>query len=336
MRIGISIGDPNGIGPEIAIKAAQSKQIRRLCEVVLIGEQSVLEQTAKRLRLKARFSNWADPCLAGIPVMECVLEKPTQIRWGKIDPAAGAASIGYVCLGGTLALQKKIDALVTCPISKEAIIESGVSDFTGHTEYLVELTGATDYTLCLWHGNFRVAHATCHVSLRQAIELCQRDRIVRTARLLHQALQAAGIKSPRIGIAGLNPHAGEHGAFGYEEAKEIVPAVSRLRKNGLRVDGPVPGDVVFARMKGGIYDGVVAMYHDQGHAATKTLFFTLGGKGKSKVGGVNVTLGLPIIRTSVDHGTSFDIAGKGIADPTSLMDAVALAVAFAKRRKNYV
>ncbi len=334
MNIGITIGDPNGIGPEIAVKAACMPKLKKLGRIFLIGERSVLEETAARLRMKARFTDWAAPVSGCIPVIECTQETSTQIRWGKIDPRAGAASVSYVCLGGVLALQRKIDALVTCPVSKEAVIESGIGNFTGHTEYLVELTGAKDYALSLWHGNFRVAHVSCHVSLRQALELCKRDRIVKTARLLYDALRSAGIRRPRIGVSGLNPHAGENGAFGCEDIQEVLPAVNQLRKSGMNVEGPIPPDVIFARMKGGVYDGVVAMYHDQGHVATKTLFFCLGGKGKSTVGGVNVTLGLPIIRTSVDHGTSFDIAGKGIADPASLVDAIELAARLATKRKS--
>lgn len=332
-KIGITIGDPNGIGPEIAIKAAGMKSLKKLCQIILIGEINVLEDTARKLNIRRRFVEWSDYKGVGIPVFHCVQEKAAKITPGKPSILGGQASISYVCLGGMLAQQKKIDALVTCPISKEYIIESGISDFTGHTEYLAELTNTEDFTLSYWHKDFRVAHVSSHVSLKDAIMLCKKDRIVMVAKLLNDAIKGTGIKKPRIGISGLNPHAGEAGAYGTEDIKEIMPAVKKLAKLKISAEGPVPPDIVFARMKGGIYDGVVAMYHDQGSIATKTLFFTLGGKGKTKVGGVNVTLGLPIIRTSVDHGTSFDIAGKGIADSRSLAEAVELAVKLAKGRK---
>lgn len=332
MNIGITIGDPNGIGPEIAIKAARSAKLKKQCTMVLIGETRVLERTAKKIGVRTKFVPLEEYKGKGIAVIDCPQEKPTKIQWGKNTGEAGGASINYVCLGGIMAMNKKIDAVVTCPVSKESVILSGISGFSGHTEYLAELTNTEDFTLSLWHGNYRVAHVTCHVSLQDAIRFCEKGRIVKVGKLLNQAIISTGIRRPKLAVAGLNPHAGEAGAFGDEEVKDIIPAVKSLRKAGVNAEGPVPGDVIFARMKGGVYDGVVAMYHDQGHAATKTLFFSLGGKGKSTVGGVNVTLGLPIVRTSVDHGTSFDIAGKGIADPQSLIDAVELAVKLAKKK----
>jgi 4-hydroxythreonine-4-phosphate dehydrogenase len=332
LKIGITIGDPNGIGPEIAIKAALSKTIKQLCEVTLIGETKVLERTAKHLKMKAEFENFPAFLPDTISVFECPRKAPTIISWGKVSANAGGASLAYVQKGIDLALNGQIDALVPCPVSKESVILSGDKIFTGHTEYLVKKTKGGDYSLALWHGNFRVAHVSCHVSLKEAIRLCKKKRIVTVGKLLSSAIKADGIKKPRIGVIGLNPHAGEAGAFGNEEIKEIIPAIKQMRRTGIDAYGPVPPDIIFARMKAGVYDGVVAMYHDQGHIATKTLFFSLGGKGKSTVGGVNVTLGLPIIRTSVDHGTSFDIAGQGVADPSSLIDAITLAVKLAKQK----
>lgn len=330
--IGISIGDPNGIGPEIAIKAWRKMRPNRQVRVCLIGEHQVLKRTAKKIGIPAKIGNAQSPKGHGIPLFECPQEKPTPIAWGMVTPETGAASLSYACLGAMLAMQGKIDALVTCPISKEAVILGGNSGFTGHTEYLSELTGAKEAVLSYWHGNFRIAHVTSHVSLREAIGKCKAERIIPVAMLFAKAIRNAGIPRPRLGICGLNPHAGEGGAYGDEEIDEIAPAVAKLKKSGIRACGPIPPDIAFARMKGGTYDGVVAMVHDQGSIALKTLFFSLGPNGESSVGGVNVSLGLPIVRTSVDHGTSFDIAGKGIADPTSLMDALDLAGQLARKR----
>ncbi len=330
MQIGITIGDPNGIGPEIAIKVAKLQKLKKICDIVLVGEIEVLRYTAKKFNIKQKFVDFGEKSKAGIPVVECLQEKPTKIKFGKITSEAGGASISYVCLGGMLAQQKKIDALVTCPISKEAVINSGISDFTGHTEYLAELSGAENSILSYWYKGIRIAHVTSHVSLKDSIGLCTKENIVTTARLLNEYIRGVGIKKPVIGICGLNPHAGENGAYGDEEILQIIPAIKKLKRQGVNAKGPIPADIIFAQQRSGMYDGVVAMNHDQGGIALKTFAFSFGKK--SKVGGVNVTLGLPFIRTSVDHGTSFDIAGKGIADTTSLVDAVELAVKLAKSK----
>jgi 4-hydroxythreonine-4-phosphate dehydrogenase len=324
--LGISIGDPNGIGPEIAIKTVLDRSLKKKCHIVLIGDLRILRETAKKVGIRCAFVPFDNFATSGIQVIGPDPIVPTKIRWGEITSSAGRASLSYVYTGGLLALKKKIDALVTAPISKESVIRSGQKNFTGHTEYLAELTDTKEFALALWHGAYRVAHVSCHVSLREAIVACRKERIVQVGKFLHRAIKSEGVKDPVIGIAGLNPHAGEAGAYGREEAREIIPAVKQLRRSGINAVGPVPPDIVFARMKGGVYDGVVAMYHDQGHIATKTLFFSLDKKGKASVHGVNVTLGLKIIRTSCDHGTSFDIAGKGSADYTSLKEAVELAV----------
>ena len=212
--------------------------------------------------------------------------------------------------------------MVTAPLSKEAV-EPSQPGFSGHTEYIGALCGDPEPVLSLFHGEWVVAHVSTHISLRDACDRVQIPRLLKTARLLVDALQRTGKANPRIGVAGLNPHAGEGGLFGREEIEVIAPAVEQLRSEGISVTGPLPADVVFPQMKAGRFDGVVAMYHDQGHVVTKTLGFELGEKRLLR--GVNATLGLDLVRTSVDHGTGFDIAWKGLADWHSLLDAAELA-----------
>jgi len=242
---------------------------------------------------------------------------------GQVDPMAGKAAFEYIKLAADLALDRKCDAIVTSAINKEALNEAGYH-YDGHTQLLAELCGARDVAMMLVSGQLRITHVTTHVSLRQAIEQVRPERILTVIRLTNEALRQMGIDEPRIAMAGLNPHAGESGLFGDEELKYITPAIEAARCQGMDIVGPFPPDSVFLRTSEGQFDAAIAMYHDQGHIAIKMLGITQG---------VNVTLGLPIIRTSVDHGTVFGKAGKGTADPTSLTQAIKLATVMCRNRR---
>jgi len=229
-------------------------------------------------------------------------------------------------------MNKEIDGTVTGPINKAAI-HAGGHRYAGHTEIYATLTHTRDDSMMLTHGDFRVTHVSTHVSLRQACDLVKKDRIIRVIELTHAALKNFEISNPRIGVAGLNPHCGEEGMFGHEDDQEIVPAVQHARQKGYQVEGPIPADTVFSKMKGGMYDAVVVMYHDQGHIPMKFMGFQYDqATGQwGEMSGVNVTLGLPIVRTSVDHGTAFGKAGEGRANPQSMIEAIKLGAMLARK-----
>ena len=250
-----------------------------------------------------------------------------------VSADCGRASFEYVKKVIELALAKEIDATVTGPINKEAINLAGFH-YSGHTEIFADFTRTKDYAMMLLHGHFRVIHVSTHVSLREACNRVRRDRVYRVIQLGHETLNRLGIENPKIGVAGLNPHAGESGLFGREEIEEIEPAIVQAQKDGLKVEGPVPPDTVFSKMQGGQYDLVVVMYHDQGHIPTKLLGFQYDEKTKTwgSISGVNITCGLPIIRVSVDHGTAFGKAGEGRANPESLVQALRIAAQLATPR----
>jgi 4-hydroxythreonine-4-phosphate dehydrogenase len=232
-------------------------------------------------------------------------------------------------------MARQVGAIVTGPIHKEAINKAGFH-YSGHTELLADLTQTKDYAMILAHGDFRVSHVTTHTSMRKACDRIKKERVFAVIRLTYEFLKQLGIEAPRIGVAGLNCHSGEDGLFGDEEINEITPAIEDAKKQGWTVDGPVPPDTVFAKMKGKQYDAVVAMYHDQGHIAVKLVGFSMkpGGKVWDKMSGVNVTMGLPIIRTSVDHGVAFGKAGEGRANPESMVDAIKLAIQLSAARRD--
>ncbi len=300
----ITIGDPNGIGPEICLKL-MAKPPKTKHPVVLIGDIKVL----------------GEKCNA--PVYIDSEKFAGKIEPGKISKAAGAASIAWVRQAVEIVQAGYAAAVVTAPLCKEAV-EKTIPKFQGHTEFIGEMCGDKEPVLALVHGGWVVAHVSTHVSLAEAIKRAKPERIVKVGKLLNEFLKKyKGIENPKIGVAGINPHAGEHGLFGKEEIQNIMPAVKKLRSMKINAIGPLPADVVFPKLHSGIYDGVIAMYHDQGHVVTKTLAFDFGKE--CKVGGVNTTLGLPILRTSVDHGVGFDIAWQNKASPTSLRDALLLA-----------
>ena len=311
----ITIGDPNGIGPEICLKL-MAKPPKTGHPVILLGDANVLEECREKMGITNITIK------GGVPVFLGAEPFKGKLQPGKVSKEAGAASIAWVRQATEFALTGSAAAVVTAPICKEAV-EKTVPEFQGHTEFIGEMCGDREPVLALVHGDWVVAHVSTHVSLAEAIKKVKPERIVKVGKLLNEFLKKAkGIKNPKIGIAGINPHAGEHGLFGKEEMLSIMPAVKKLRSMKINAVGPLPADVVFPQLRSGIYDGVIAMYHDQGHVVTKTLAFDLG---KAKVGGVNTTLGLPVLRTSVDHGVGFDIAWQNKEDCASLRDALLLA-----------
>jgi 4-hydroxythreonine-4-phosphate dehydrogenase len=328
--IGITIGEPAGIGSEIAIKLIADDDVYRIGRPLLIGSRFLIEEGKRIARVNRKGVAIGDEEVDRLKYsnkefyyIDCDNIGPGDFQYGQISAKAGKASGEYIAKGVRLALRKKIDAIVTCPINKESFALGGWGKrYAGHTEMLADLTGTNKYAMMLAHGNLRVVHVSTHTSLRKAIEACKIKRVFETIQLAAATCKKLEIKSPRVGVAGLNPHAGEGGLFGKEEIKEIIPAVKMARKAGLDVTGPIPSDTIFCKAKGGMYDVIVAMYHDQGHIPLKFAGFVYDERTKSwNVRGVNITIGLPIIRVSVDHGTAFGKAGKGRADYSSLKDA---------------
>lgn len=329
--IGISVGDPAGIGPEVTAKALADPALYRICRPFAVAE-------AELMREAASFSGLSQPVHAidepvegrydgdHLNVLDLKNVDGRAVAHQTVSAVTGQASYDYIAKVIELAMAGKIAATVTGPINKEAIFAAGCIH-SGHTEIFGELTGTKHYAMMLAHENFRVIHVTTHVSLRKACDLVKKDRVLSVIRLADETLKKMGFDSPRIAVCGLNPHAGENGLFGREEIEEIEPAIRQACAEGMQVSGPIPGDTVFSKMAGGQYDIVVVMYHDQGHIPTKLRGFhyveETGTWGS--ISGVNITAGLPIIRVSVDHGTAFDIAGKGIANPESMLEAIHVA-----------
>lgn len=319
-RIGITIGDPSGIGPEIVLKAVAEKELLGTCLPVIAGDASELNRQAHQLGLASAFSiireGEFDPAGCDRPVILDTNSLNEQAKWGVLSAASARSAIAAIETCVRLCLAGKLDAMTTAPINKESLKLAG-SPFPGHTEMLTSLCGASRSLMCFVAGNLRVFLLTVHCSLADAIKSITTERVAESIELADSELRRLGIARPRIAIAGLNPHAGEHGLFGTEEASQIEPAIKECRSKGISVTGPFPADTLFLRAFAGEFDAVGACYHDQGLVAVKCLAF-----GKA----VNVTLGLPIIRTSVDHGTAFDIAGRGVADHRSLVEAIKVAV----------
>jgi 4-hydroxythreonine-4-phosphate dehydrogenase len=321
-RVGITLGDPAGIGPEIVLKAVAGPQVREACLPVIIGGAGQLREQARKLGLPCDYPALSEHTLSGresspdeIVICDTGGETGT-VEWGVISQAAGRAAIKAIEAGVRLCLAGKLDAIATAPINKEALRLAG-SAFPGHTEMLASLCGKDDSLMCFFAGDLRVFLLTIHMSLADAIKAITKERVTRSVVLADRELRRFGISRPRIAVAGLNPHAGEHGLFGHEEAREIEPAIRECRDlHNIEVSGPFPADTLFVRAGRGEFDAVAACYHDQGLIAVKCMAF-----GEA----VNVTLGLPIIRTSVDHGTAFDIAGRGTAEHGSLVEAIGLA-----------
>jgi 4-phospho-D-threonate 3-dehydrogenase / 4-phospho-D-erythronate 3-dehydrogenase len=320
------MGDPAGIGAEIIVKALANRQVYESCHPLVIGDAARLTEAAKIVNSAIEINPVSDSA-KGVyrpGLIDCVDLGLIQhdLRFGVVSPAAGEAAFRYVEKAASLALADAIDAICTAPLSKEALHAAG-HRFPGHTELLAYLTGTPEVSMMLAAPGLRVVHVTTHTGLIDAIERIEPAIVERTIDRGHAALVSAGIEHPRIGVCGINPHAGENGLFGRgEEEHKILPAVQNCQKRGLDVTGPLPADTLFFRAGRGDFDLVVAMYHDQGHGPIKVLGLDEG---------VNITLGLPIIRTSVDHGTAFDIAGTGKADESSLLAAIRYAVELAPK-----
>ena len=268
-----------------------------------------------------------------IDVYDMSLVNIADLKRGEVSEMSGNAAFQYVKKVIELAMSNEIDATVTNALNKEAINLAG-HHYSGHTEIYADFTNTNKYTMMLAHENLRVVHVSTHVSLREACDRVKKDRVLEVIRIANQACKELGIENPKIGVAGLNPHSGENGMFGREEIDEIIPAINLANEEGINAEGPVPPDTVFSKARGGWYDIVVAMYHDQGHIPLKVVGFVYNQKEQKwdAVAGVNITLGLPIIRTSVDHGTAFDQAGKGIANELSLTNAIEYAIVMAGNR----
>lgn len=336
------MGDPASIGPEIAVKALLNREIYEICRPLLVGDAGVFNDIIKRLQLKASVNiiksvSEAKFNYGTIDVFDLHNVKLNKLEFGQISAMAGEAAFASVKKVIDLAMAGEIDATVTGPINKKSINEAG-HHFAGHTEIYAHFTNTPKYAMLLVEDNLKVIHVSTHVSLRRACDLVKKERILEVIELLYNGLVSLGETNLKIGIAGLNPHAGDSGLFGTEDDQEIAPAVEEARMLGYNVEGPVPPDTLFAKAATGAYGGVVAMYHDQGHIPFKLAGFKWDAEKKqmTSVKGVNITLGLPIIRTSVDHGTAFEIAGKGIASPDAMELAIASAVQLSRYRKQII
>ncbi len=322
-KLAITMGDVNGIGPEIVAKTLAQGWVRECCVPVVFGSVEALEDARRHApdcpaaRAIGAVSEAGDGC-DGTAVLDGGWKSPA-LRPGRIDPEAGTCAVEWIKLAVTAALAGSVAGLVTGPISKACIHQAGY-DYIGHTELVAEMTHTASYRMCLFTETMRIVHNTGHCSLREALDWVRLERISESIRIGHAALSRMGLAGAHIAVAGLNPHAGESGAFGDEEAREIAPAIARCKREGIHCSGPYPPDTVFRGMRDGKFDMVVAMYHDQGHIPLKLVAMEEG---------VNVTLGVPIVRTSVDHGTAFDIAGRGVADSRSMCAALRFALKLA-------
>ena len=327
--LAVTMGDPAGCGPEIVAKVAALGVVQDEARLVCVGEASAMSRAFDIIRESHRVRAIRDVSEARdapgtLDVLDLANLDLATLAFGQVQAQAGEEAFEYVSTAIDLAMAGRVDAVVTSALNKEAMRLAGY-DYDGHTEILAIKTGAKKVTMMLAAGDFRVTHVSTHCSLAQAIQRCRTERVLDVVRLTHEALARMGLKRPRLAVAGLNPHSSEGGHFGSEEAEQIQPAIDQARAEGLNVYAwPVPPDTVFVRMHvGHEFDAVIAQYHDQGHIAAKLVDF---------MGGVNITLGLPIIRTSVDHGTAFDIAGTSKADPSSLISAIRYAARMAAGR----
>ena len=325
--IAITLGDPAGTGPEIITKALALPEVRALCRPLVVGDATTLARALTYTGVKLKVHAVTSPAEATfapdeIDVLDLKNVDLAKLVLGKVDPLAGKAAYEAVKIAAELALAGKVSALVTSALNKAAMNLAGYH-YDGHTGLLAELCQSPGATMMLVADKLRVSHVSTHVPLRVAVDRVRPERILKVLRLTNEAVKTLGIANPKIAVAGLNPHAGENGLFGDEEQKYITPAIEEARREGIDASGPYAGDTIFFRTLQGEFDAAIAMYHDQGHVAAKMLGIWRG---------VNVTLGLPIIRTSVEHGTDFANAGTGRSDPRSLVEAIKLAAIMAKNR----
>ena len=323
--LAITMGDPAGIGPEIIVKALQLPKVWRLCRPLVIGSRPMFERTIHSLQttLPIMAVDGHDESTAKqafrrgrLPLFDPFSKPARSVRLGRVSAKAGEMGVTCIQSAVQLAQESCVSGIVTAPINKEAMHLAGHL-YPGHTEMLADLTKAKESGMMIMGGPLKIVFTTTHLPLRDVAKTLTVQKIVKAIRLAHFGLkQLFGVKKPRIAVAGFNPHAGENGVFGDEEKRLILPAITRAKAQGIACNGPHSADTMFAKALTGAFDGIVALYHDQGLIPLKTVAF-----GHC----VNITVGLPILRTSVDHGTAFDIAGKGIADPTSLVDAIEMA-----------
>ena len=325
IRTGITMGDPSGIGPEIILKSFRNSKLRN-SRIIVIGDYRVMLAAYDMLRITSFRLNRIPNAGAGLfnkevlNILDLDLLNMDELQPGRVQAASGKAAYECIRKAVELAENKDIDAIVTAPINKEAL-HLGGHKFPGHTEIFANLTGTKDYAMLLYDKKLSVIHVSTHVSLLQAISGLRQERIEKVIELAHKSMKMLCRDEPRIAVAGINPHAGENGLFGDEEINKIIPAVNNMKVKGINVEGPIPPDTVFLQAVKGKFDVVVAMYHDQGHIPLKLLGFDSG---------VNVTVGLPFIRTSVDHGTAFDIAWQGKASENSMVEAIKLSMKLAQ------
>ncbi|MBQ6309482.1 MAG: 4-hydroxythreonine-4-phosphate dehydrogenase PdxA [Prevotella sp.] len=338
--IAITMGDPAGIGPEIIIKALSLKETYEKCRPLVTGDANIMQWAVDNMQSELKIHRISSVKearfeLGTIDVYDLACIDMSTFQPGVLQNQCGHAAFISVTTAIQLAMDNEVDATVTAPLNKEALHNAG-HNFDGHTEIYAHYTNTKKYAMLLADEHLRVIHVSTHVPLRVACDRVKKDRIIEVTELITDACKQFGIENPRIGIAGLNPHASDGGLFGWEEEKEISPAVKELQERGFNVDGPVPPDSLFAKARCGKYDGCVAMYHDQGHIPFKVVGFQWNKEtGKMEAAkGVNITLGLPIIRVSVDHGTAFDVAGKGIASPDAMLLSIDYATKMAINRKN--
>ena len=330
--IGITMGDPASIGPEITIKALYGHQdIYDTCKPIVVGDLCVMENAKKFLSAEYQGVQFnavdkvADAKFTPgiIDVYDMKMVNLDELKIGEVSVMAGNAAFQYVKKVIELAMAGEVDGTVTNALNKEAMNKAG-HHFDGHTEIYAHFTGAKKYCMMLAHHNMRVTHVSTHCSLREACNRCKKERVLDVIRMSNDACKALGIENPRVAVAGLNPHCGEGGLFGDEEIKEIAPAVEAAKAEGINCSGPIPPDSVFSKLRGGMYDIVVCQYHDQGHIPLKVVGFVYN-QAEQKwdaVEGINVSLGMPIVRVSVDHGTAFDQAGTGMANELSLLNSI--------------
>jgi len=325
--LAITMGDPAGIGPEVVVKGLADPAARTAARPLVVGAVEALAAAARISKLPWRFRPIASVAEARFEegTLDVLDPHPFDyggLRLGALSATGGAASMAYVAKAAELALSGQVAAIVNAPINKEAIKLAGYQE-AGHMEFLARLAGVREHATMLVSKQLRVVHLTTHVSLAQACTMVTRERVLARLRLTQRSFQGWGYDRPRLAVAGLNPHNGDGGLFGREEIDTIAPAVEAARAEGIDVSGPIPADSVFVKAMRGAYDAVLAMYHDQGHIAIKVHGFEES---------ISVALGLPFIRTSVDHGTAFDIAGQGVADARSMVQAVVVAAALANRQ----
>lgn len=323
-RIAITMGDPAGVGPEIIMKALAHADVYERCRPLVVGDAGRLRQAGEIVGFAGEVRPITGPENASfrsgaVDVVDLHVVPP-DLPWGQLSPVAGDAAFRFIERAVQLTTEGKVEAICTAPLNKEAL-HAGGHFFPGHTEMLAALTGTPEVSMMLMTPKLRVIHVTTHIGLLDAIAKIEPGLVERTIMRGYDALVRSGIGKPRIGVCGINPHAGEHGLFGHgEEEEKIEPAIRAVRARGVDAEGPLPADTLFFRAQRGDFDLVVAMYHDQGHGPVKVMGIEAG---------VNVTVGLPVVRTSVDHGTAFDIAGQGKADEQSLIEAINQAIALA-------